>query len=88
MKFVHGSIDRSFDPYLVRKLDLPAVPKRQKGRFDVIHSKYTNEEESLLNIKHDKECRLGLGVAIVISVAQHGTVFPAKGQRYLSFNYI
>ena len=41
----------------------------------------------MLNVKYEKECRLGLGVAMVTPLSQDGTPLPSVGRRCRPFDY-
>ena len=62
-------------------------PRNKNGRLDVVNGEYSNEEKSVLNVKYEKECRLGLGVAVVVPLAEDGTSLPHNGRRCHPFNY-
>ena len=52
-----------------------------------MHGKYSEEDTTILNVKYEKECRLGLGVAMVMPLAPDGTTLPCEGKRCYPFNY-
>ncbi len=62
-------------------------PRNKSGKFDAIHGEYSTEELSVLNVKYEKECRIGLGVAMVTPLAQDNTTLPNEGRRCFPFNY-
>ena len=62
-------------------------PRNKSGKFDAIHGEYSKEELSVLNVKYEKECRVGLGVAMVTPLTQDSTTLPNEGRRCHPFNY-
>ena len=62
-------------------------PRNKQGKLDVVHGKYSEEDTTILNVKYEKECRLGLGVAMVMPLAPDGTTLQCEGKRCYPFNY-
>ena len=57
------------------------------GKLDS-NGKYDKKKKQVLNCKYKKECRLGLGCAVVSPKANDGETFlPVVGKRCLPFNY-
>ena len=61
-------------------------PRNEEGQFNV-EGKYSKERKSKLNVKYEKECRLGLGVAMVTPLSDDGTPLPSVGKRCAPFDY-
>ena len=62
-------------------------PRNEEGQFDIDKGKYSNKKRSKLNVKYEKECRLGLGVAMVTPLSDDGTPLPSVGKRCTPYNY-
>ena len=62
-------------------------PRNKEGNFDEKKGQYTKERKTKLNVKYEKECRLGLGVAMVQPLDQAGIAMPSIGRRCHPFDY-
>ena len=55
--------------------------KRNKdGRLDLKDGKFDEKQVQILNCKYEKECRLGLGCAMVTPKNPDGTFLPVTGK--------
>ena len=61
-------------------------PRDKEGRFDV-KGEYSQKIILRLNVKYEKECRMGLGCAMVKPLDQNGEELPSEGRRCNLFNY-
>ena len=48
-------------------------PRDKKGNIDIENGEYTKERKTILNVKYDKKCQLGLGFAMVIPLSPDST---------------
>ena len=62
-------------------------PRNKDGRIDIDNGEYSKDLKTKLNVKYEKECRLGLGCAMVTPRAEDGTPLPSVGRRCHPFNY-
>jgi len=62
-------------------------PRNLEGKFDQKTGQYSKERKTKLNVKYEKECRLGLGVAMVQPLSQDGVPMPSIGRRCQPFDY-
>ena len=62
-------------------------PRNKEGRIDIEKGEYSQERKTILNVKYEKECRLGLGVAMVTPLDPDGTTLPAEGRRCHPYDY-
>ena len=62
-------------------------PRDKKGNIDIENGEYTKERKTILNVKYEKECRLGLGVAMVTPLSPDGTQQSPVGRRCHPFDY-
>ena len=62
-------------------------PRNNEGKFDVEGGEYTKERKSRLNVKYEKECRLGLGVGMIAPLSEDGTPLPSTGKRCHPYDY-
>ena len=63
------------------------IPRNRDGKIDIEHGEYSKDLKTQLNVKYEKECRLGLGCAMVTPKADDGTHLPSVGRRCFPFNY-
>jgi len=62
-------------------------PRNKEGNFELEGGEYTKERKTRLNVKYEKECRLGLGVAMVTPRSDDGTPLPSIGKRCFPYDY-
>ena len=62
-------------------------PRSQDGNIDLENGSYSNKKITRLNVKYEKEARLGLGCAMVAPLDQDGSVLPCVGRRCNLFDY-
>ena len=62
-------------------------PRDKDGKIDIKNGEYTKERKTVLNVKYEKECRLGLGVAMVAPLSPDGTALSPIGRRCHPFDY-
>ena len=62
-------------------------PRDETGKVDVKNGEYSKEEISILNVKYEKECRMGLGCAMVAPLNDDNQTLPSEGRRCHLFNY-
>ena len=62
-------------------------PRDKEGKIDVENGEYTKEQKTILNVKYEKECRLGLGVAMVAPLGPDGTILSQVGRRCHPYDY-
>ena len=62
-------------------------PRNKEGQFDLEKGEYSKEQKTRLNVKYEKECRLGLGVAMVTPLSDDGTPLPSVGRRCVPYDY-
>ena len=62
-------------------------PRNKDGKLDLENGEYSKERKTVLNVKYEKECRLGLGVAMVTPLSQDSTPLPSVGRRCYPFDY-
>ena len=62
-------------------------PRNENGDLDIENGEYSKERKTVLNVKYEKECCLGLGVAMVTPLSQDGTPLPQVGRRCHPFDY-
>ena len=61
-------------------------PRDEEGKVD-INGKYSEKKLSRLNVKYEKECRMGLGCAMVAPLDRDGCVEQSVGRRCNLFDY-
>ena len=59
----------------------------RSGKIDLVNGEYSSERKTILNVKYEKECRLGLGCAMVQPKSPDGTILPSVGRRCHPFDY-
>ena len=59
----------------------------RNGRIDLVNGNYSEERKTILNVKYEKECRVGLGCAMIQPKSSDGTLLPAVGVRCNLFDY-
>ena len=57
------------------------------GKLDHENGSYSDKKIQILNCKYEKECRLGLGCALITPKSTDGSYLPSKGVRIKPFNY-
>ena len=62
-------------------------PRDSSGKIDPKNGEYAGKKISRLNVKYEKECRMGLGCAIVQPVDTNGLDLPCEGRRCELFDY-
>ena len=62
-------------------------PRNEDGKIDIQNGQYSKERKTILNVKYEKECRLGLGVAKVTPLDSDGNTLPAEGRRCHPYDY-
>ena len=62
-------------------------PRTSDGKVDTKNGEYSNKEISILNVKYEKECRMGLGCAMVTPLDDNNSPLPPEGRRCKLFNY-
>ena len=68
--------------------DFTLLFKRDKnGKLDLKNGEYSKKKVSILNVKYEKECRLGLGCAMVAPLDPDGNALPVEGRRCVPFDY-
>ena len=53
----------------------------KKGNIDIENGEYTKERKTILNVKYETECKLGLGVEMVTPFSPDGTPLSPVGRR-------
>ena len=62
-------------------------PRNSDGKIDTKNGEYSNKEISILNVKYEKESRMGLGCAMVTPLDADNHPLPAEGRRCRLFDY-
>ena len=62
-------------------------PRNEEGKIQVEDGKYLNKKISRLNVKYEKECRMGLGCAMVAPLDDDGCRMDSVGRRCKLFSY-
>ena len=62
-------------------------PRNKQGRIDVDNGENSKERKFVLNVKYEKECRLGLGVTMVTPLGPDSTPLSSEGRRCHPFDY-
>ena len=62
-------------------------PRNEQGRIDMENGEYSKERKFVLNVKYEKECCLGLGVAMVTPLGLDSTPLSSEGRRCHPFDY-
>ena len=79
-KCLIGGLSASKDVYL-------SFPRDKEGKLKVKGGEYSSKKVSRLNVKYEKECRMGLGCAVVAPLDPDGKDLPVQGRRAELFNY-
>ena len=62
-------------------------PRDETGKVNVKNGEYSKKEISILNVKYEKECRMGLGCAMVAPLNDDNQTLPSEGRRCHLFDY-
>jgi len=62
-------------------------PRNKDGKVDIENGEYSAERKTILNVKYEKECRLGLGVAMVTPLGPDAPPLSPVGRRCLPYDY-
>ena len=62
-------------------------PRDRNGNIDVVRGEYSKKKVSRLNVKYEKEARMGLGCAMVAPLDPNGNSLPSEGRRCALFDY-
>ena len=79
-KCLIGGLSATKDVYL-------SFPRDSNGKLKVKGGKYSDKKVSRLNVKYEKECRMGLGCAVVAPLDPDGRDLPVEGRRANLFDY-
>ena len=79
-KCLIGGLSATKDVYL-------SFPRDKEGKLKVVGGEYSNKKISRLNVKYEKECRMGLGCAVVAPLDPDGKTLPPEGRRANLFDY-
>ena len=61
--------------------------RNSDGKINLENGEYSSDIKTRLNVKYEKECRLGLGCAVIQPLAQDDTPLPNEGVRCHPFDY-
>ena len=61
--------------------------RNKEGKVDIACVKNINERKGTLNMKYEKKCRLGLGVAMVTHLGVDSAPLSSVRRRYEPFDY-